>query len=227
MAGYFSRVPNFDYISRGANAKNIGDYITTKNLFKRVKLRDDVINTVTYFTDYNVLYDDRPDNVAYKVYNDENLDWLVLLANNIINVQDEWPLTQKSFDNFLLEKYGTYDIVNSVHHYETYEVKNTIGSIIVPQGMRVSSDFSITYFDPLVGGANGSLQTATNITYPVTNLQYEEDLQNKKRRIRIIKPEYLNLIFDDLSKIMPYKKGSTQYVSRSLKRGENLRIFTF
>ena len=71
MASYFSNIPNFDYISRGANAKNIGDYITTKNLFKRVKLRDDVINTITFFTDYNVLSDDRPDNVAYKIYNDE------------------------------------------------------------------------------------------------------------------------------------------------------------
>lgn len=227
MAGYFTNVPNFDYISRGANAKNIGDYVTTKNLFRRVKLRDDVINTVTYFTNYNIISDDRPENVAFELYNDATLDWLVLLANNIINVQDEWPLTQKSFDNFLLEKYGTYEKVNEVHHYETYEVKNTIGTIIVPKGMKVSSDFSITYFDPLLGGANGSLQTATNITYPVTNLQFEESLQEKKRRIRLIRPEYLNLIFDDLSKIMPYKKGSTQYVSRSLKRGDNLRIFSF
>lgn len=226
MASYFSNIPNFDYISRGANAKNIGDYITTKNLFKRVKLRDDVINTITFFTDYNVLSDDRPDNVAYKIYNDETLDWLVLLANNIINVQDEWPLTQRSFDTFLLDKYETYDGINEVHHYETIEIKNTIESIIVPRGLRVSSNFSITYFDPLLGGSNGSLQTATNITYPVTNLQYEENLQERKRRIRLIKPEYQNLVFDDIEKLLPYKEGSTQYVSRSLKRGENLRIFT-
>lgn len=227
MPAYFSHVPNFDYISRGANAKNIGDYVTTKNLFKRVKLRDDVINTVTYFTDYNIFSDDRPENVAYQLYEEATLDWLILLANNIINVQDEWPLTQRSFDTFLLEKYGTYDNINATHHYETYEVKNTIGTIIVPKGLKVSSNFSITYFDPLLGGINGSLQTATNITYPVTNLQYEDNLQEKKRRIRVIRPEYLNLIFDDLSKIMPYKKGSTQYVSESLKRGDNLRIFSF
>lgn len=226
MAGYFSNVPNFDYISRGANAKNIGDYITTKNLFKRVKLRDDVINTVTYFTDYNIFSDDRPDTVAYKVYEDETLDWLVLLANNIINIQDEWPLTQRSFNSFILDKYGSYDNLNNVHHYETYEIKNTAECIIIPKGKHVSSDFSITYFDPLLGGANGSLQTVTNTTYSVTNLQYEELLQDRKRRIRIIRPEYQNLIFDDLNKLMPYKKGSTQYVSRSLKRGENLRIFT-
>jgi len=226
MAAYFSNVPNFDYISRGADAKNIGDYITTKNLFKRVKLRDDVINTVTFFTDYDIFSDDRPDNVAYDVYEDETLDWLVLLANNIINVQTEWPLTQLAFDVFLTEKYDTNENLNSVHHYETNQLKDASGNIIVPRGMRVSSNFSITYFDPLVGGGSGSLQTATNITYPVTNLEYEEDLQEKKRRIRIIKPEFLNLVFNDINKLMPYKKGSTQYVSRSLKRGENLRIFT-
>jgi hypothetical protein len=227
MASYFSNVPNFDYISRGANAKNIGDYITTKNLFRRVKLRDDVINTVTYFTDYNIFSGDRPDNVAARVYEDENLDWLILLANNIINVYDEWPLSLSSFDAFVLDKYGTYDNLNGVHHYETIEVLDTSGSLIVPQGARVPANFSITYFDLLLGGVDGSLQTATNITYPVTNLEYEQDLQEKKGRIRIIKPEYLNLVYDDIDKIMPYKEGSTQYVSRSLKRGENLRIFSF
>ena len=63
---YFSNVPNFDYISRVAGAKNIGDYITVKNLFKRVKLRDDVYNDLTHFVDYNIFADQQPNDVAYE-----------------------------------------------------------------------------------------------------------------------------------------------------------------
>ena len=41
-------------------------------------------------------------------YQDSSLDWLVLTSNNIINIQTEWPMTQRDFDRFLLDKYGTY-----------------------------------------------------------------------------------------------------------------------
>ena len=218
---YFSNLPNFDYISRVANAKNIGDYITVKNLFKRVKLRDDVYNDLTYFIDYNILGDERPTDVSFKLYDTEDLDWLVLTANNIMNVYEEWPMDQRSFDTYLLDKYGSYDGIGSVHHYETWEVKDGKGAIIVPKGLRVPSDYSITFRD------GNAVRTATNITYEVTNLDYETALQEKRRRIRYLRPEFLNLAFDDIVKIMEYKKGSTQYVSRSLKRGDNLRIFSF
>lgn len=219
---YFSNIPNFSYISRVSSAKNIGDYIAVKNLFKRVKLRDDVYNDLTYFIDYNILGDDRPDDVSYKLYDTEDLDWLVLTANNIINVYEEWPMTQQSFDTYLLDKYGSYDQIEAVHHYETWEVKDGRGAVIVPQGLHVPSDYSITFLD-----GNRGLRTATNITYEVTNQQYETDLQEKRRRIRYLRPEYLNLAFDDIRKIMEYKKGSTQFVSRTLKKGDNLRIFSF
>jgi len=218
---YFSNIPNFDYISRVANAKNIGDYITVKNLFKRVKLRDDVYNDLTYFIDYNIIGDDTPCNVAYKLYDTEELDWIVFLSNNIVNVYEEWPMSQRSFDTYLLDKYGSYDEIGSVHHYETWELKDGKGVTIVPQGLRVPADYSITFRD------GNAVRTATNITYEVTNLQYETELQEEKRRIRYLRPEFLNLAFDDIKKIMAYKKGSTQYVSRSLKRGDNLRIFSF
>ena len=70
---YFRQVPDFEYVSRLPNAK-ISDYIRVKNLFKRGKLADDIFPNLNFFTKYQVEGDDRPDNVAYKVYNESSVD---------------------------------------------------------------------------------------------------------------------------------------------------------
>ena len=85
MSNYFNKVPNLEYVSRLPDA-NISDYIAVKNLFKKGKLREDIFQDLTVFTKYKIVGDDRPDNVAFKVYRDSTLDWLVLSANNIINI---------------------------------------------------------------------------------------------------------------------------------------------
>ena len=123
---YFRQVPNLDYVNRNPNANDISNYITVKNLFKRGRLRPDIFQDLTYFEKYSVVGDDRPDTIAQQYYDDPTLDWLVLLANNITNVQSEWPIPQSSLDNFLLEKYGTYDkLFSGIHHYETVEIMAT------------------------------------------------------------------------------------------------------
>ena len=102
MSNYFNKIPNLDYVSRLPDA-NISDYIPVKNLFKKGSLREDLFQDLTVFTKYQVEGDDRPDNVAFKVYGESDLDWLVLAANNIINIQTEWPMTQYNFDQYLLD----------------------------------------------------------------------------------------------------------------------------
>lgn len=111
MPSYFRQVPDFEYVSRLPDAK-IGDYAPLKNLFKKGKLREDIFQNLAFFTKYQIKGNDRPDNVAFEIYGDSNLDWVVLLCNNIINVQTEWPLPQQQFDNYVLEKYRTIDISN-------------------------------------------------------------------------------------------------------------------
>ena len=222
MSNYFKRLPNIDYVSRLPNAK-ISDYITVKNLFKRVFLKEDIYQNLTFFKKYSVVGDDSPDNVAAQVYEASNLDWLILLANNIVNITNEWPLGQNEFNRYLLDKYDNdYDkIYNGVHHYETIEVKDSNDIVIVPKGLNVSEDFSTTYYDYFIGG----LTTANDITRPVTNYEYEENLENKKREIFILKPEYISVVLDDIDDLNSYKKGSTEYVSRTLKKAENIRLF--
>ena len=324
---YFRQVPNFEYVNRTKGNTDISNFITVKNLFKRGRIRPDIFGNVNFFNKYKIIGDDRPDNVAFREYNDSTLDWVVLLSNNIQNIQSEWPLPQSSLDEVLLEKYGTYTELHSgIHHYETVEIKNSKGGIILPGGLEtpnkwrtngnyiqaintkinqisgtdskiatvtmnngikdlvVGSEVLIqgvnevyngrfpvtsvlkvgdvvirfTYVLPSIpevkqpeilgteqvtftvegnvgtGNAyyyeyydNNSYHTipAANMTQTVTNYQYEIDKEDDKRNIFLLKPDYLNVMFNDLDDFMPYKKGATQFVSSTLKKGENIRLY--
>ena len=218
MSEYFSKVPDFEYVSRLPGA-NISDYVKVKNFFKKVSLRQDIYSDLTFFTKYQILGNDRPDNVAYRFYGDSTLDWVVLMSNNIINIQEEWPMSQFDFDNYLLKKYGTYENLNSIKHYETIEVRSDNDVLLVPAGLIVESTYSIEYFE------NGGQVTKYPVV-PITNYQYEEKLNENKRNIFLLKPRYIGIITDDLEEEMSYEKGSSQYVTRTLKRADNIRLFS-
>ena len=222
MSDYFSKVPNFEYVSRMPDA-HISDYITVKNFFKRGAIEPDILENLSFHTKYKIHGDDRPDNVAFEYYGSSELDWLVLTCNNIINIQTEWPMLQTDFDRFLLDKYGTYENLNSTHHYETKEIKNSLGVIIVPKELECESDYSITYFDSNVGREVTVL--SADCTTEVTNFVYEERIEDKKRDIFLLKPKYLGVIKDDMELAMEYKKGSTQYLSETLKLAENIKLY--
>ena len=251
-----------------------------------------------------------------------------MLSNNITNIQSEWPLPQTSFDENMLEKYGTYDkLYSGIHHYETIQIKNSNGAVILEGGLKtrkrwktngnfiqatntkinqisgseskvatvtmnngiknltvgsevfisnVSSDvyngrfpitsilsvgdvvIRFTYDLPSipdvklpeikgseevtftvegnvgVGNAyyyeyydNNSYNTipVANMTKAITNYEYEIKKEDDKRNIFLLKPTYLNIIFNDLDGFMPYKKGAAQYMSDTLKKGENIRLY--
>ncbi len=221
---YFRQLPNFEYVNRTSSeeGRSEGDYTTVKNLFKKGKLREDIFQDATFFTKYTVQGDDRPDNVANKVYGESTLDWVVLISNNIINIQSEWPLSHADFNTYLLEKYDNEnDLYAGIHHYEASEIKTSQDVIIIPSGTRVSAAQSVSYFDY---GMKQQI-TAVDIGLPVTNYTYEAKINDNKRNIYLIKPMYLNIVLDDMEDIMRYKKGSTQYVNRTLVRGENSRLY--
>ena len=226
MSSYFRRVPNFDYVSRNADQREISNYTPVKNFFRRGKLREDIFGNLSYFTKYQIVGNDRPDNVALEVYGDEDLDWVVLISNNILNIQSEWPLEQNDFNTFLLDKYGDNDtIYNGVHHYESNEIRDSNNNLIFPKGVRFqnteSNDFK--YYDTTTKVE--VLVEFNNFASPVTNYEYEEKINDDKRGIFLLKPDYLAIVFNDLDEIMRYKKGSSQYVSGTLKRGDNIRLY--
>jgi len=219
---YFRNLPDFEYVNRTPGAsRDANDYIAVKNLFKRGKLREDIFQELAFFEKYQIKGDDRPDIVANEVYGDPTLDWVILTCNNITDVYSEWPMSNDVFNTYLLEKYGSYDALDNVHHYESNEVKDSQGVVIFAKGLRVGAAQSVSYFDFF-----SDLQiNVTNISRPVSNYEYEEDLNNKKRGIFILKSIYLNVVFDDLEEMMQSEEGSTQYVSETLRRGDNPRIY--
>ena len=220
---YFEQLPDSEYVNRTDDGKLISDYTKVKNLFMRGKIREDIFQDTTTFEKYSIEGDDRPDNVAEKYYGNSSYDWIVLLSNNIINIYEEWPLPQAGWDAYLLEKYNNdYDtLYNGVHHYESNEVKNSKGVVIFPGGVRVGAAQSVSYFDQ----AANEQTTVNPVSKAITNYEYENRINDDKRNIFLLKPIYIPVIRDDIEIMMRYKKGSTQYVSKSLKRAENIRLF--
>ena len=215
MSNYFSQVPNFEYISRINERQTNSDFIKVKNLFRRAIIREDLFTDFMAFTKYKINGDMRPDAVAYEVYGDEDLDWVILISNNIINVRDEWPLTQNDFNNYLIEKYGNEGAVDEIKHYETIEVKDSKGKIFVPKGKIVDSTYKVRFLD---SGTNRI--TEVNPVNGISYRTYEQKLQDDKRNINILESGYLAQVIDDIETVLDYEQSS-EYITPTLKRGSN------
>ena len=211
---YFRELPNLSYISRLPDISSNEEYITVKNLFKRAKIRTDIINIITAFNYYQIPDNMRPDVVAQKLYGNPELDWVILITNNITNIRDEWPLSNQDLYSYMLDKYGSDAALSSVHHYETTELKDDYDRLVVPAGLHVDSNFSITYLK-----LNNVLVTASPVK-SVTNYEYETDVNEKKRQIRVLKPQYLSVVITDLRNIMKYDESS-QYINQTTKQTYN------
>ena len=214
---YFRQLPQLDYPSLSNDRKSAYDYQLVKNLFKRAVLRDDVFNDVTNFEKYSVEGDERPDQVAYDFYRDSGLDWIILTTNNIIHVRDEWPMSNRDFLTYLNEKYTSEELSN-VHHYETREIRDESNTLIQPAGVRVKSDYSVTYVE------NDTVKTESSIKM-INFLEHETNLNDAKRNINILKPDYVEIFLRDIKEIMRYKQSS-QFISDRLKETENPRIIS-
>ena len=142
--GYFRELPNFEYIANFPNQSFNTDYVVTKNIFKRAKLREDIANAVTAFEYYQIIDNERPDQVAAKVYDNADLDWVILITNNITNINQNWPLDNNSFYKYLIDKYGSDEELAKPHHYETVEFRDEYGRVVVPGGYQVYSGKQIS-----------------------------------------------------------------------------------
>jgi plastocyanin len=139
--GYFKELPNIQTINRTKNDISIDETIIIKNFFRRAKIREDIIDVVTAFEYYEITENETPSQVAEKVYGEPELDWVVLTTNNIINVQNDWPINNNSFNNYLIDKYGSEEALTEIHHYETIELKDSFGRTVLPEGLLVDQSF--------------------------------------------------------------------------------------
>ena len=209
---YFRELPIIEYQSPFSTRSSSDEYVEVKNLFRRVKLRDDLKSNITFLRNYYVRDGFRPDQVANDLYGSPTYDWVVIHSGGIVNIRDEWPLTSKEIYDYSLNKYG--NDLNQIKYYVTTEVKDSSGKVYLPKGKVVDANFTIP--DP-------TSPTATlNPVGGVTNYEHEAKINEDKRNLTILRPEYLDLFLSDMRRIMSYSKSS-QFVNNRIVRTENTR----
>ena len=211
--GYFRELPNLRYPSFLPDKTSSLDFVEVKNVFRRAKLRDDLQNNFTVFEKYEIPMGLRPDTVAEELYGSDELDWVVLTVAGILNVRNEWPLSDRDIYDYSLDKYG--ESLNSVKFFETTEVKDTNGRMILPKGKVVDSNFTI----PKPGEPTATLSPVVGIS----NYEYETRLNDKKRSIFVLREEYLQQFLNDMRELMTYDESS-EFIDERTAQTENTNI---
>ena len=215
MSNYFRQLPNLDYPSLLNDRVSSGDTVRVKNLFRRVKIREDLVDSLTLFTKYKILGDERPDNVAEKYYGSPDLDWVVLLANNIVDIKNDWPMTEYDLNVYLNDKYTEQQLVK-IHHYETIEFRDLNNRLITPAGKIVDENFVVEYL-------KGSQIQRVSPIRSVSFFEWEVQKNDDKRNINLVQTDYVGTVVEEFQEITRYDRSS-QYVNERLKKTENIRI---
>ena len=159
---YFDMFPKVFYDNKGN-----GNYSVMTNLLRRVKLVDDAKLNIVDFDYYDVKDGETPEMIAHKYYDDVELHWTIFLANNIVDYYEDWPMSVQRFEEFVKEKYAN---PQAIHHYEITQTSGDT-TVTIDVGMNTTEYPSAT---------------------AISNYQYEDSLQEKKRQIRLIQPRYVN-----------------------------------
>ena len=231
---YFRELPDILYQSNLLHKVSSQEYIQIKNIFRRVKIQDWIQDNVQFFNKYTIRDGERPDTMAERLYGTSERDWIIILTAGITNIRNDWPLSNYDLYRYVEAKYGTD--LNAIHHYETIEVRDNKGRLILPAGQRVDQNFTIpTPYDASATNFYiGVRPQSDNISYksvnsdinPVTgvsNYEYETQLNESKRRIEVMKPIYLQQFLNDMRELMNYKESS-QTVNSKLLTTENTRL---
>lgn len=221
MPHYFRRIPNITTSSRLNNRSSNLDTTEVKNFFRRFKLREDIAADFSAFEQYNIKGDERPDQVAELFYDDPTLDWVVLTVNNVINQNHSWPMTNDEFYSYMYDKYDTN--IDDIKHYETYEVVDSpdTNRVILEGGLIVDENFSFKFYNPTT--QSYSYLSNEFVSRPITNLEYENRLNDERRSIVILRRAYLDRAVLDSIRELRYKKSS-DYISNNLKKSHNIRL---
>ena len=223
---YFRELPTLRYPSFIGNDSSL-DYVDAKNLFRRVKLREDLQNIITLFNKYEIPEGFRPDNVAEELYGSENLDWVVIVCAGIVNIRSEWPLSNNDLYEYSLNKYG--ENLNDPKYFETKEIKDSKGRIVLEKGKKVNQDFKLFYSDGGEVKTNDLTKLGTNVAAiddpvsAVSNYVHETRLNDNKRNIFVLKNGFLTQFLDDFRDIMLYGPSS-QFVDDNTIQTENTNI---
>ena len=215
---YFNELPNISTVSLLKDKSRSDERILVKNIFRRAKLRTDVDKAITAYDFYVIKEGERPDILANKFYDDPELDWVILIVNNITSIRDEWPLSNNDLNTHMIDKYGSESALAEVHHYETREIRDQHNRTVLEAGLEVDENFVFSYTP--IGGVTQDISAAG----PVSNYEYERTVNDAKRVIRILKEEYVGALVSDMRSMMKYE-SSSQFLDRTTKETYNPKDF--
>jgi len=205
---YFSIIPNISYDEKPISYPfSESDFVTAKNFFRRYKVNEDVFSNVVFFNKYAIVDGERPDLLAKKVYGDPFYDWVILLTNNLVNAQYDWP--RSNYEVYKIAESEYNDPYSEIHHYET----DSIGPY--KEGQRVDETFYNKTHKLNIDG-NVVTKNGNEICRPVTITEWLQNENEKKREIFLLKGNYLQSFVDDFRKQNLYKK-SGNYINQRLK----------
>lgn len=190
---YFRYLPKV-YVRNRTVVDGNHPYQLTTNIFRRIKIKDDLQGALLGFEQYEIGEGERPDQVAYKFYGDSGLDWVPLIVNNIVNVYEDWPMTRYDLYDYVENKYGS---VEGTHHYETYPIYSTAGELLVPEGIEVNESYQ--YLRP-----DGSVVPKDQSRKAVTNYEYEHANNEQKRNIWMLREAYVTDFVKEFRKLSAY-----------------------
>jgi len=169
---YFSEFPTIPY-----DAEGNGKFKDVKNLLRRVGIRAKVKSNTMLYDTYDVKNGETPESIAFKLYDDAELHWVVMLINDITDRFHDWPLSEAQFLQFITDK---YDNVNAIHHYE------------------ISQQSGDTKKKINIGTDNTDYPAATAIT----NYEHEQEVQDNKRKIRLLDPSYIGKFVEEYKSLI-------------------------
>ena len=205
---YFSIVPDISYDEKPISYPfSESDFVTAKNFFRRYKLSDDVFSNAVLFKKYAIQDGERPDQLADDAYGNPFYDWVILLTNNMVNAQYDWPMTNYELYRVLESEFD--DPYGTIHHYETYKIAQ------YPAGLHVDAQF---YNSTHKININGTIliKNGDEMCRPITVAEHYHTENEKKREIYLLKPGYVQSFVDDFRRQNLYKK-SGNYINQRLK----------
>ena len=176
---YFERFPLMAYDVAGNE-----NYKLLPNILKRVKLRSGLRSGSFLFDSYDVQDGERPEDIAFKLYGDAELHWIVLMTNNVTDRYYQWPLTQPQFQEYLEDKYGAGS-EDAVHHYE------------IPQSSGPTSGSGPSDYSHMV-----ECNSDDGDPDIITNRIYEQRKQDEYRSIRLLDPRYLDACIEEFDSLI-------------------------
>jgi hypothetical protein len=153
------------------------------------------------FYEYNLKDNDTPDIVAYKYYGNVDRFWIVLYANQTMDPQWDWPLNGNLLESYINKKYAD---PNLAHHYE--KLIEQYDSVTRKTTNFVSIIDETTY-NNLVPSSNtyniSNSEVTVNINKRVVSFhQYELELNDKKRIVKLLNKDYVLQMEAEFKRLM-------------------------